>query len=158
MKHDLIINSEGKATRRPTVSFATRLAASMAQPIRRRLNYAGLARKVFHVEQLPAGALPIYDKDIDVTKCFDDFTLPPTPFQHNRYHIDSSGKAKRGIRGRRVTIPKFEVYSNPTVRIKEVKQRRFNLIDRNVWKAKQQLMSQEDEQIFKALDDLGKDK
>lgn len=34
------------------------------------------------------------------------------------------------IRGQRVTVPEFEIVSNPTVRIGDVKQKRFNLIDR----------------------------
>lgn len=36
------------------------LAQSMMQPLRRRLDYTGIARKVFLVEELPQGALPIY--------------------------------------------------------------------------------------------------
>lgn len=40
-----------------------RLAMSMIQPIRRRIDYQSLSRKVFLVQQIPDGALPIYDKD-----------------------------------------------------------------------------------------------
>jgi len=40
-----------------------RLAASMIQPLRRRRDYSTVGRKAFYVEQLPDGALPIYDKD-----------------------------------------------------------------------------------------------
>lgn len=36
------------------------LAQSMIAPLRRRLDYQGIARQVFAVEQLPAGALPYY--------------------------------------------------------------------------------------------------
>jgi hypothetical protein len=35
------------------------------------------------------------------------------------------------VKATRVTIPEFEIYSNPTIRISEVKQRRFNVIDRH---------------------------
>jgi len=31
-----------------------------------RLNYQALARKIMPIEQLPPGALPIYDRDVDV--------------------------------------------------------------------------------------------
>ena len=34
------------------------------------------------------------------------------------------------LTGNKVTIPEFEMVSNPTVRIAEVRQRRFNIIDR----------------------------
>jgi hypothetical protein len=37
-----------------------KLAASMIQPLRRRLCYPGIARELFRVEQLPDGALPYY--------------------------------------------------------------------------------------------------
>ena len=44
-----------------------KLAASMTQPLRLRRDYSSVGRKTFLVEQLPDGALPIYDKDPDVT-------------------------------------------------------------------------------------------
>ena len=53
-----------------------------------------------------------------------------------------------------VTIPSFEVYSNPTIKISDVKKRRFNMIDRSVQKAKQEIMSQEDSSIFDALEKI----
>lgn len=61
-------------------------------------------------------------------------------------------KNKVEIFGRRVVIPTFEVFSSPTIRLGDIKSRRFNLIDRAVQTARQQLMAQEDEDIFKALD------
>ena len=36
------------------------------------------------------------------------------------------------IKGTRVTVPEFEIFSNPTVSIANITQRRFNLIDRAV--------------------------
>lgn len=40
-----------------------RLAASMVAPLRERRDYQSVARRTFLVEQLPQGALPIYDQD-----------------------------------------------------------------------------------------------
>lgn len=51
-----------------------------------------------------------------------------------------------------MTVPEFELYSNPTVRIAEVKRRRFNVIDRAVQKARQEIMAQEDANVFAAID------
>ena len=62
---------------------------------------------------------------------------------------------KLRLRGQQVTVPSFEIFANPTVRISDVKRRRFNLIDRSVQTARQQIMSQEDDAIFKALDSIG---
>jgi hypothetical protein len=159
MKHNLIINSEGKAGKRPHITGVAAFAAAMAMSLRRRLDYAGIARKALHIEPLPPGALPTYDRDIDVSAVleFDSRDRFPTssPFQHNFYHINKNGKA--GRKRDRVILPTFETYSNPTIKIADVKRRRFNLIDRHVQTARQQLMSQEDNTIFKALDDVGKD-
>ena len=50
-----------------TPSGRAKLAASMTQPLRTRRDYSSVGRKTFLVEQLPDGALPINDKDPDVT-------------------------------------------------------------------------------------------
>ena len=77
MEHDIIIISpENNVGTRDEVelgpisrallnaSFKRKLAASMIAPLRRNIDYQGIARRVFVVDQLPQGALPIYDKDI----------------------------------------------------------------------------------------------
>ena len=42
------------------------LGQAMANPIRRNLDYQGVGRRVLVVDPLPQGALPVYDRDIDV--------------------------------------------------------------------------------------------
>jgi len=36
------------------------------------------------------------------------------------------------IYGTRVTVPEFEIFSNPTISIADITQRRFNIIDRSI--------------------------
>lgn len=113
------------------------LAQAMANPIRRNLDYMGIARRALVVDQLPQGALPVYDRDIDVAAVV----------------ISSNGSGPESrVFGDRVTVPEFEIYSNPKVRIAEVKRRRFNVIDRAVQKARQEIMAQEDANVFAAFD------
>lgn len=113
------------------------LAQAMANPIRRNLDYQGIARRALVVDPLPQGALPVYDRDIDVTAVV----------------VSSNGTGTESrIFGERITVPEFELFSNPTVRIAEVKRRRFNVIDRAVQKARQEIMAQEDANVFAALD------
>lgn len=113
------------------------LAQAMANPIRRNLDYQGIARRALVVDGLPQSALPVYDRDIDVSAVV----------------VASNGTAVESrVFGDRVTVPEFEIVSNPTVRIAEVKRRRFNVIDRAVQKARQEIMAQEDANIFGALD------
>ena len=112
------------------------LGQAMANPIRRNLDYQGVARKALVVDPLPQGALPVYDRDIDVAAVV----------------ISSNGTAPESrVFGDRVTIPEFEIVSNPTVRIAEVKRRRFNVIDRAQQKARQAIQAQEDANVFSAL-------
>ena len=113
------------------------LAQAMANPIRRNLDYQGIARRALVVDPLPQGALPVYDRDIDVAAVV----------------ISSNGSGPESrVFGDRVTVPEFEIFSNPTVRIAEVKRRRFNVIDRAVQKARQEIMAQEDANVFAAID------
>lgn len=73
------------------------------------------------VDPLPQGALPVYDKDVDAKA----FVL-----------------SKRGtvpdqlIEGDRIQVPTFEIVSYPQVRFSQVKERRFNIIDRAQQRAK----------------------
>ena len=115
----------------------TALAQAMANPIRRNLDYQGVGRKALRVDPLPQGALPVYDKDVDVTAIV----------------VSSNGAAPESrIKGDRISVPEFEIVSNPTVRIFEVKRRRFNVIDRAQQRARQEIQAQEDTNIFAALD------
>ena len=112
------------------------LGQAMANPIRRNLDYQGVARKALVVDPLPQGALPVYDRDIDVAAVV----------------VSSNGSAPESrVFGDRVTVPEFEVVSNPTVRIAEVKRRRFNVVDRAQQKARQEIQAQEDANVFAAL-------
>ena len=113
------------------------LAQAMANPIRKNLDYHGIARRALVVDPLPQGAIPSYDRDIDVAAVV----------------ISSNGTGPESrVFGDRVVIPEFEIFSNPTVRIAEVKRRKFNVIDRAVQKARQEIMAQEDANVFAALD------
>ncbi len=76
-------------------------------------------------------------------------------FDHDEVVITSgneTGSRDKVRSTQRIILPSFEIFSNPTVRIADVKRRRFPLIDRAVQKARQEIMSQEDDAIFKALD------
>jgi hypothetical protein len=127
MIHQALSTQEGKIA----------LGQAMANPIRRNLDYQGVGRKALVVDPLPQGALPVYDRDIDVAAVV----------------ISSNGSVPESrVFGDRVSVPEFEVVSNPTVRIAEVKRRRFNVIDRAQQKARQEIQAQEDANIFAALD------
>src|SRR5678815_2791951 len=74
------------------------LAQAMANPIRRNLDYHGIARRALVVDPLPQGAMPTYDRDIDVAAVV----------------ISSNGTGPESrVFGDRVVVPEFEIYANP---------------------------------------------
>lgn len=122
-----------------TASGRAKMAASMQQPLRSRRDYSSVGRKTFKVEQLPDGALSLYDKDPDVTA----------------YVIGEEGENIIAIqKPRRVHIPLFEVASNPEIPLTQIKERRFDLIERAQDLAKAQIQAAEDERVFAILDSI----
>jgi HK97 family phage major capsid protein len=114
-----------------------KLAASMTQPLRLRRDYSSVGRKTFLVEQLPDGALPIYDKDPDVTA----------------YVVGEEGENIVAItKPRRVIFPLFEIASNPEIPLTQIKERRYDLIERSQDLARAQIQAAEDERVFSVLD------
>jgi len=114
-----------------------KLAASMQNPLRERLDYEGVFRRAAVVDPLPGGALPYYDKDVDVPAVV----------------IGEEGQTPETIvKGKRIFIPLFELGSNPKIPFTQVKERRYNLIDRAQDKAKQEIQAAEDTLGFSAFD------
>lgn len=116
-----------------------KLAASMTQPLRTRRDYTAVGRKTFLVEALPDGALPIYDKDPDVTA----------------YVVGEEGENIVAVtKPRRVIFPLFEIASNPEIPLTQIKERRFDLIERAQDLARAQIQAAEDERVFAVLDTI----
>ena len=119
-----------------------KLAASMTQPLRTRRDYTAVGRKTFLVEALPDGALPIYDKDPDVTA----------------YVVGEEGENIVAVtKPRRVIFPLFEIASNPEIPLTQIKERRFDLIERAQDLARAQIQAAEDERVFAVLDTIAED-
>jgi len=120
-----------------TAAGRAKLAASMIQPLRLIRDYTSVGRKTFLVEQLPDGALPIYDKDPEVTA----------------FVVGEEGENILAIqKPRRVIFPLFEIASNPEIPLTQIKERRFDLIERAQDLAKVEIQVAEDERVFQVLD------
>jgi hypothetical protein len=125
-----------------TAAGRQKLAASMIQPLRRRRDYTSIGRKAFFVEQLPDGALPIYDKDPNITA----------------YVVGEEGMNIVAVaKPKRVLFPLFEIASNPEIQLTELKQRRFDLVERSVDLAKAEIQAEEDRKVFAVMDALSAD-
>lgn len=125
-----------------TAAGRQRLAASMIQPLRRRRDYTSVGRKAFFVEPLPDGALPIYDKDPTITA----------------YVVGEEGENIVAVaKPKRVLFPLFEIASNPEIQLTEIKQRRYDLIERSVDLGKSEIQAEEDRKVFAVMDALAAD-
>ena len=114
-----------------------KLAASMIQPLRKRRDYSSVVRKAFMVEQLPDGALPIYDKDPEVAA----------------YVVGEEGENIISVtKSKRIIVPHFELASNPEIPLTEIKARRFDLVQRAVDKAVVEIGAEEDRKGFALMD------
>lgn len=114
-----------------------KLAASMTQPLRLRRDYMSVGRRTFLVESLPDGALPIYDKDPDVTA----------------YVVGEEGENILSVsKGRRVIVPLFEIASNPQIPLTQIRERRFDVIERSQELARSMVQAAEDERVFAVMD------
>lgn len=112
------------------------LAQSMVEPIRRSLEYQAVGRKLLMVDELPQGALARYERDVASVA-----------------HV----VARRGAvpdqitEGEEILVPTFEIAAYPTIRLSEIKARRFYIVDRAQIKAKEAIQKEEDTNIFNAL-------
>ena len=114
-----------------------RLAASMVQPLRERRDYSSVGRKTFLVEQLPDSALPVYDKDPEVTA----------------YVIGEEGESITAVaKARRVIFPLFEIAALPKAPLTQIKERRYDLLKRMQDLGKAQIQAAEDDRVFSIMD------
>jgi hypothetical protein len=117
----------------------SKLAKTMQQPLRLRRDYLSIARKTFVVEDLPRGALAVYDKDPEV----------------NAFVVGEEGENILSIqKSKRVIFPLFEIASNPEIPFSQINERRFDLITRSQDLARAQIGAAEDERAFAIMDSI----
>ena len=93
------------------------LAQAMVEPIRRALEYQAVGRKLLMIDELPQGAYARYEKDV---------------------HVTGTVIARRGavpdqiIEGEEILVPTFEIATNPTIRLSEIKARRFYIVEEDL--------------------------
>jgi len=114
----------------------TALAQAMVEPIRRSLEYQAVGRKLLMVDELPQGALARYERDVAAVA----------------HVVSRRGAVPDQIQeGEEILVPTFEIAAHPTVRLSEIKARRFYIVDRAQIKAKEAIQKEEDTNIFNAL-------
>jgi hypothetical protein len=93
-----------------------KIAANMANPVRERLDYKGISRKLGIVEQMPDGVPLIYDRD------FEEVPAVLTG-------IDGNSRIAE-MKGKRVEIKAFDIVARVKIPYSELFERRFRSLDR----------------------------
>jgi len=116
-----------------TATGRQKLAASMVEPLRTLRDYQSVGRRAFVLDELPDGALPIYDMDPDISG----------------YVVGEEGDSVQTVvKSNRILVPTFELAALPKVPFTQVKERRFDIVARVKKKAQNQIFRREDELIF----------
>lgn len=136
-----------------TAGGRQKLAASLGPSLRRRRDYMSIARKALMVETLPDGALPIYDKEFDINPVTVGTTAGGS-FVEAFVVGEEGGDIVRVVKPKRVTVPTFEIVSNPMIAITQIKERRFDLVARSLNLAKAEVGAREDSYIFGLFDNI----
>jgi len=119
-----------------------KLAASLGPSLRRRRDYMSIARKALMVETLADGALPIYDKEFDASG--KSFTLAFVI-------AEESLSPASVVKPIRITVPTFEIAEMPMISITQIKERRFDVVQRSLNLGKAEIGATEDEYVFQLL-------
>ena len=99
-----------------TVGGINKIAANLANPVRRKLDYKGIIRKFFVVELMEPGIPLIFDRDLPEVPCVkvgQDGTV-------NAVQMDAE----------RVEVQDFEIAGRPKIPYRELYVRRFRALDR----------------------------
>ncbi len=121
----------------PTGRGFKRVAYAMTEPLRKRLDYLGIGRKLLEVDLLPQGVNPQYDTDFAETPAVKVSARgnPPT--------VESWSD--------RQEVETFEIATVRSLKYAEISIRRFNALDRVKNKAAFELKIAEDDTIFSAI-------
>ena len=109
------------------------LGAQMAIPIRTQLDYQGMSRRFFEIDVLGQGQIARYDKDINAFAST----------------VTKKGQAVQFIvEGTYVEPVTWEIFAPASIRLKEIQQRRFNVLDRMQERIRIAVQIEEDTQFL----------
>lgn len=115
-----------------------RVAFAMQKPLKEKLDYYGIGRRLLMVDPIPQGELPVYDKDIAefASVRVAAFGTPPMV----------EAKVKR------LVFPTFTLARNQRVPYEEIQVRRYPVFDRAKERVAISMAIAEDREIFGILD------
>lgn len=114
-----------------------KIAFAMSGPLKTRLDYVGIGRKLLMVDTIPAGEIPFYDLDMP---------------EFGAVKIAARGQApvfEQAIK--RITVPTFEVTVNEVIKKMELSVRRYDVFNRAKERAAISMAIAEDDLVFELV-------
>ena len=125
-----------------TAAGRATIAASMNRPLREYRDYTSVGRRGLSVDPLADGALPYYDKDVNV----------------KAYVVGEEGEDVLSVaKGDRVFVPLFEIATLVEIPLTQIKQRRYDIQERVKTKTKTEVIKREDAKIFNLFSKVAND-
>ncbi len=112
------------------------IGAQLAVPIRTQLDYQGVSRRFFEIDVLAQGQIARYDKDIEGFAAVVAKRAESIEFT---------------IEGEYVEPTTWEIFSPTSIRLSNIQQRRFNVLDRMQEKIRIYTQIQEDTQFLQLI-------
>lgn len=107
-----------------------RLAAALANPVRKYLDYVGIIRKIFVYETIADGNIPFFDNDIE---------------EWSGVKIGADGASEYIIcKALRTILEPYEIDSHPKIPYKELRVRKYKVFDRAKQRLQQSIAIKED--------------
>jgi len=111
-----------------------RVAFSLNEPLKTRLDYVGIGRKLLMVDELPAGDVPFYDLDMP---------------EYGAVVVSQRGSVPTYEANiKRISIPTFEITVDQIVKYLELTLRKYPVFDRAKERVAISMAIAEDDQIF----------
>lgn len=121
----------------PTGQGFAKIGQELLLPIKEIIDYEGFARRILKTYTLAQGQVNRIDRDVDVAA----------------FTVSSDGKAvETRVSDKYIFPPEFEVTAFPSIRVSEVFQKQFDVLDRAQDRAKQAIMRAEDQGMIAVLD------
>ena len=120
----------------PSGQGFAKIGQELLLPIKEIIDYEGFARRILKTYTLAQGQVNRIDRDVDVAA----------------FVVSSDGRAvETRVSDRYIFPPEYEVTAFPSIRISEVFQKQFDVLDRAQDRAKQAIMRQEDQGLISVL-------
>lgn len=122
-----------------TTGGTSKIAAALLNPVKKHLDYVAINRRIIVPEMIPEGAIAYYDSDIA---------------EFSGVRVGRDGVSRKIIcEAVRTTVEPFEIWAKPKVPYRELRTRKYKVLDRTKERLKQGMGIREDLILLALLHD-----